>query len=324
MEKGLSKGLMKVEHTFHSSQWKWYELDLQDTHLIEKKVKESHEYERWIKQIEKNDNNSINMYTGTPGKENVWGSLIYQQDVEKREDNATFHFYLTRKELITANFDLSKLDHHNAKTMKEKMHHCESPMEGFLVLLSEIIADFLKKIDKFEVKLHKLLWEIKENNRTKILDRAAAVEHELLVWKNLIIPMQETQMAVEEAFGAQTAQGEQFKRATCRIDRTKTLLDAYEGEIKSVLNLENLISTHRGNEITKTLTIMTTLFAPTTALGAIWGMNFKHMPELEWKFGYAFSGVLMVVSTVALYFYLKSKGWMGDLLNTKSKKSFFK
>ncbi|WP_172656811.1 magnesium transporter CorA family protein [Domibacillus robiginosus] len=313
-----------MEHTFHSSQWKWFELDIKDTQLIQEATKNSHQCKSWAKKVEKNDNNFINMYTGTPGEENLWGSLIYQQDVEKRDKNSTFHFFLTREKLITIDLDLSKLNLRNAKTMKEKMHHCKSPIEGFLVLLSEITADFLNKIDEFEVKLYTLLWDIKENNRTTILDRAAAVDHELLVWKNLVIPIKETKMAAEEAFGSQTAQGEQFQRAKCRIERVETLLDAYESEIKSVLNLENLISTHRGNEITKTLTIMTTLFAPTTALGAIWGMNFKHMPELEWKMGYAFAGVLIVISTVFLYFYLKSKGWMGDILNTKRKKSFFR
>ena len=320
------KGLIKVELTFHSSQWKWFEMDLNDTAMIEKISKESSLCKNWIDQVaeDENKNNSINMYTGTPNKENLWGSLIYKQDVEEKEANAIFHFFLTRDQLITIGLELSKLDHLNVKTMKEKMHHCESPMEGFLVLLSDITADFLKKIDGFESKLHTLLWEIKENNRTKILDKAAAVDHELLVWKNLIIPLKETEMAVEEAFGDELAQGAQFKRAKCRIERADTLIQAYEGEIKSLLNLENLISTHRGNEITKTLTIMTTLFAPTTALGAIWGMNFKHMPELEWKFGYAISGALIVLGTVVLYFYLKRKGWMGDLLNTKTKKSFFK
>ena len=74
----------------------------------------------------------------------------------------------------------------------------------------------------------------------------------------------------------------------------------------------------------KTLTVMTTIFTPVMALGALWGMNFKNMPELEWKYGYLLSFVLIIVSTLALYGYLKMKGWTGDLLKGRKKGSFFK
>jgi Mg2+ and Co2+ transporter CorA len=60
------------------------------------------------------------------------------------------------------------------------------------------------------------------------------------------------------------------------------------------------------------------------AFGALWGMNFTNMPELEWRFGYIFSIVLIIISTVLLYGYLKVKGWTGDLLKGRKKGSFFK
>jgi Mg2+ and Co2+ transporter CorA len=60
------------------------------------------------------------------------------------------------------------------------------------------------------------------------------------------------------------------------------------------------------------------------AWGALWGMNFKFMPELEWKYGYLMSLILIIVSMIAIYLYLKMKGWMGDLLKSKKKGAFFK
>jgi hypothetical protein len=64
------------------------------------------------------------------------------------------------------------------------------------------------------------------------------------------------------------------------------LIREYEEELDSIIHLEEVISSHRGNEIMKTLTVLTIVFTPIMALGALWGMNFKHMPELEWKYGY--------------------------------------
>ena len=88
--------------------------------------------------------------------------------------------------------------------------------------------------------------------------------------------------------------------------------------------MESLVSNQRGNEIIKTLTVITTIFTPAAVFGAIWGMNFKSIPEFEWAHGYAFALTVILSTTFGLYFYLKKKGWMGEILKTKSKKSMFK
>ena len=51
------------------------------------------------------------------------------------------------------------------------------------------------------------------------------------------------------------------------------------------------------------------LFAP-TLVGTIYGMNFKHMPELGWSFGYPFAIGLMGVVCVSLYVVFKRRDWL--------------
>ena len=51
------------------------------------------------------------------------------------------------------------------------------------------------------------------------------------------------------------------------------------------------------------------LFAP-TLIGTNYGMNFDHMPELHWTFGYPFALSLMVLVSVALYLVLKRRRWI--------------
>lgn len=313
-----------MEHTFHSSQWKWKEFNTRDNVEEKEFTKQHPTYKKWINRINTQKINSLEMYTAIVGEEIIWGSLVYMQDLQEKQKRGVFHFYLTRNEFVTSDLDLNKLDHADAKAMKEKMHQSETPIEGFFVLIGEIMNHFLKEIDKFEVLLRDLLWDVKDRNNIKTLDRVANADHELLIWKNLIVPMIEVHMAMEEAFGDEIIERPQYKRTKRRITRARDLIREYEEEIDALIDLESVVSTHRGNEIMKTLTVITTLFTPVTAFGAIWGMNFKHMPELEWKFGYLFAGVLIAASTFILYAYLKNKGWMGDILSVRSKKSFFK
>jgi magnesium transporter len=47
-----------------------------------------------------------------------------------------------------------------------------------------------------------------------------------------------------------------------------------------------------------------------TAIAGIYGMNFEHMPELNWKYGYAGVWLLMISAAVILYRRLKKAGWL--------------
>ncbi len=59
------------------------------------------------------------------------------------------------------------------------------------------------------------------------------------------------------------------------------------------------------------------LFAP-SLVGSIYGMNFVHMPELDWQFGYAFALALMFGTSLTLYIIFKRRGWLCELAVRRS------
>jgi hypothetical protein len=65
------------------------------------------------------------------------------------------------------------------------------------------------------------------------------------------------------------------------------------------------------NEVMKTLTMISTVMLPLTFIAGLYGMNFKHMPELEWVLGYPFALVLMAVVSAGILMYFRHKGWLG-------------
>jgi magnesium transporter len=64
------------------------------------------------------------------------------------------------------------------------------------------------------------------------------------------------------------------------------------------------------NTIIKIFSVLAVALMPPTLVGTIYGMNFKHMPELEWLWGYPWALVLMLLSAVLPYFFFKRKGWL--------------
>jgi magnesium transporter len=64
------------------------------------------------------------------------------------------------------------------------------------------------------------------------------------------------------------------------------------------------------NTIIKIFSVLAVALMPPTLVGTIYGMNFKHMPELDWAGGYPLALALMVVSAVLPWLYFKRKGWL--------------
>lgn len=83
------------------------------------------------------------------------------------------------------------------------------------------------------------------------------------------------------------------------FDKINFLMDSTQGFI----NIEQ-------NQIIKIFSIAAVVFLPPTLVASIYGMNFSHMPELEWLLGYPWALGLMVMAGIAPYLYFKTKGWL--------------
>ncbi|MDR2903663.1 MAG: magnesium transporter CorA family protein [Clostridiales bacterium] len=83
------------------------------------------------------------------------------------------------------------------------------------------------------------------------------------------------------------------------FDSTHGLLHSYDSKVAAQMN-----------EMVNKLTIITLFFGPMTVIAGIYGMNFKNMPELDWQFGYPMAIGLMILISLAIYFYLKKRKWL--------------
>jgi magnesium transporter len=64
------------------------------------------------------------------------------------------------------------------------------------------------------------------------------------------------------------------------------------------------------NAIIKIFSVAAVIFLPPTLVASIYGMNFEHMPELKWLFGYPYALGLMICSAVIPYYFFKRRGWL--------------
>jgi magnesium transporter len=87
--------------------------------------------------------------------------------------------------------------------------------------------------------------------------------------------------------------------ATYLSNKITFLLDAMVG----VVTIEQ-------NNIIKIFSVAAVAFLPPTLIASIYGMNFKHMPELNWEYGYLVAIFLMVLAAILPYLYFKWRKWL--------------
>ena len=64
------------------------------------------------------------------------------------------------------------------------------------------------------------------------------------------------------------------------------------------------------NAIIKIFSVAAVIFLPPTVVGTVYGMNFEHMPELGWLYGYPFALALMLASAILPYWFFRRRGWL--------------
>ncbi|MDD3905707.1 MAG: magnesium/cobalt transporter CorA [Candidatus Omnitrophica bacterium] len=101
-----------------------------------------------------------------------------------------------------------------------------------------------------------------------------------------------------------------FRNIYDNLVRLNDIIGTSRDVITGAMEAYTSIVSNRLNEVMKTLTIIATIMMPLTLVASIYGMNFKHMPELNSKFGYPAVLAIMITITTMMLFFFKRKKWI--------------
>jgi magnesium transporter len=123
----------------------------------------------------------------------------------------------------------------------------------------------------------------------------------------------DTRRAVSFMMRSRMLNAEQFEEAR-QILRDIDSLDSHTAFLFDKINF--LMAATVGfininqNKIIKIFSVASVALLPPTLIASLYGMNFRHMPELDWSFGYPFAIALMLASVAVPIFYFRRKGWL--------------
>jgi magnesium transporter len=95
-----------------------------------------------------------------------------------------------------------------------------------------------------------------------------------------------------------------------RVLRVGDLVESQRDLLTGLLEANLAVTSNLLNQVMKKMTSWGAILIVATLIAGIYGMNFRHMPELNWQYGYAEALGLMALSTFVLWRYFKRKGWL--------------
>ncbi len=183
------------------------------------------------------------------------------------------------------------------------------------ILLDSVMENFYITIENEEDKIEELINLTKKSADPEILERIEKHRDNFNFLKRSIIPLRDSLYdikSIKDDNVFNVIEAENFTFFSRLHQKSLELLEQIESDMGSLESASNFFfsaQTHKMNEIMKTLTIISVIFIPLTFIVGVYGMNFKYMPELEYKHGYYTIVGVMVFIVLLMLYYFKRRRW---------------
>jgi magnesium transporter len=193
----------------------------------------------------------------------------------------------------------------------------ETATVGFLLytVLDELVDGYFDATDAAEDRLEELedsvFTEVPKDERDT-QEQLFNVRRDLLVFRRRVVPLREVLAALLRK-QVDWIDDEAIVHLQDVYDHVLRAIDLIDGQrelMGNAVDAHLAIIGNRMNEVMKKMTSWGAILLGSTLVAGIYGMNFRHMPELQWHYGYAYALGLMVLITVVGYWYFSKKDWL--------------
>lgn len=180
-------------------------------------------------------------------------------------------------------------------------------------LMDAVVDRYFPVLDMLETELEKIEELIFSRGKQRDnIERLYELKSKVTTVRHVVAPLME---AVGRLHGGRVPSmcmdtQEYFRDVHDHLHRIIASLDTIRDTIGTAIQVNLSMTAIEESEVNKRLAAWAAIFAICTAFAGVWGMNFKFMPELEWKYGYPFALTVMISVCVYLYRRFRKAGWL--------------
>ena len=192
----------------------------------------------------------------------------------------------------------------------ERLRH--GPESVLHAILDRVVDDYQPAAAGLEADIEEVEAEVFSERRTNPAERIYKLRREVLGFHRAVVPLIEpvNRLAGGAYRPIDPEVSAYFRDVGDHLIRVHQQLDRLRDLLTGVLEANLTQVSVRQNEDMRRISAWVAIVAVPTLVAGIYGMNFKHMPELGWTFGYPAAIAVMVTVCTLLYWRFKRAGWL--------------
>jgi magnesium transporter len=191
---------------------------------------------------------------------------------------------------------------------------CSEPVDYLAyALIDSVIDSYFPVLEQLGDALEEIEHAVLDRPDHRVMEEIHAIKRDLITIRRATWPLRELAAALIREDTPLVSPGTRVYLRDCydHAVQIMDLVESYRDLASGLMDVYLSSVSYRLNEVMKVLTIIATIFIPLTFISSIYGMNFEHMPELRWRYGYAGALGIMALVAATMVGYFWRKGWIG-------------
>jgi len=185
------------------------------------------------------------------------------------------------------------------------------PTAALHAVLDTVVDDYGPAIEGLQNDVDEVEGELFSGERANVAERIYKLQRETLQFRRAVAPLVDPLERLSRGqLEVHDGVREYFRDVLDHVIRAREMLDGVRDLLAGILQANLAQVSVRQNEDMRKISAWVAIVAVPTAIAGIYGMNFRHMPELRWHVGYPFALTLMLVICTFLYHRFKRAGWL--------------
>jgi magnesium transporter len=222
------------------------------------------------------------------------------------------NFFLGKNFLVTYHeVPLRSVKATEERSLKGTAQVARAPDRVAHTLLDAIVENYKPALDELSLEIAEIEQRALQNPGKDTLNKILQVKKEVLHLRRIIEPQSEvlSRFAHGEFKLIRPHLVPYYRDVYDALFHISELAQTYTDSLTGILQVYLNMSSNQTGEVVKVLTLITVITTPIMIVGTWYGMNFKDMPELQWKDGYPIALAITLVSTVVTFWYFKKRKW---------------
>ena len=176
-------------------------------------------------------------------------------------------------------------------------------------LIDTILDNYYIALEKFGKKIKLVEGNVIKKPSSETLEEIHSLKRAIILLRNSVLFLEDTMNWFKDIKNISFTEESKIllSKLTNNTHRIIDRIRTFQDTVTAMLDIYLSSVTYKTNEVVRILTIISTIFMPPTFIVGIYGMNFKHMPELDWQFGYPLIMVCIFFIVLFMLLYFKTK-----------------